>query len=634
VKFLSYFGELCDNFITDGTETMTRRTLGARPRFTTVLVWIVVALLAGCSSEPGAGSNNDDPREASPPDSGEGELLDAADVRERDGSVTPDGGRDDAGDGGGEPGTVYALSESPYTTLQGLWAPAELTDAARTAMNSGELAVTDGSRFGEFGIGVQFEAGKSWIEHDELAPNFRRGDTTERRSLLYFWEAADPQMIDEESPIRFEGTTAAPMGSTYRPQSHVIAQVFESQVRSARRISEQSGRPFDFAFIAGDMTDGGQENELEWTTSIMAGGRIDPDSGIDDDPIPGPGNDFTDPFHAIGIGVPWYPAVGNHETLYMGIIPATDTIQQAAVGDQVLDFTDQLPLLRHIDSASNGFRDASTPNADVVTEGTTPADPKRRILDLGQVLSALQASGGEPAGHGIDDNNVFEELGYYGFHPIPGKPIRFIVINTLIEAGVATGGMKRQQLDWIDQELRRAEIAGEMVIVGSHHRASDFGPLSVVSGGELKSLLSSYDNVIMHVAGHGHHNAKKLIRPGGSHDPEQGYWEIMCASTVDFPMQSRILEVVYEGDGFLSVYVTNMEQNAAEGTMAREALDLAVGRKYFSNRSYRDSWEGSLETMNLLLRFKLNAKVTQSIESADWPTRIESEETLEQLDGP
>jgi 3',5'-cyclic AMP phosphodiesterase CpdA len=612
---------------------MTTRLAVRRASGALLLLCVIACCSAGCES--GTDQKDEAHRQVDPSDTAglDGSDDTASDTSSRDaadGSQASDAEQDATDDDVPE----YALSAAPYTTLQGLWAPSPLSDAAKSAMG-GEIGVTDIARFADYDIGVQFEAGKPWVIHGELAPGFRQGSGGERSSLLYFWEAADPQMIDEESPIRFAGTTIAPMGSTYRPQSHLIAQVFESQVRSARRISEASGRPFDFAFIAGDMTDGGQENELAWTIDILAGGVIDPDSGVDDDPVPGPGNDFGDPFRSPGIGVPWYPAVGNHETLYMGTFPATDAVQEAAVGDQVIDFTDDLPLLRNIDTASNGFRDGSTPYGDVVTGGTTPLDPKRRILDLGQVLSALQAGGGEPVGHGIDDNNVFEELGYYSFHPIPGKPIRFIVINTLLRnLPTALGGISRTQFEWVEDELKSAQRNGELVIVGSHHRASDFGPVSVVSGGEFKSLLASYDNVVLHVAGHGHHNAKKLVRPSGSHDPEQGYWEIMCSSTVDFPMQSRIIELVYEGDGYLSVYVTNMEQNAADGTLARWALDLAVARKFFVNRSYRDKWEEGLDTMNLLLRFKLTSKITQAIEAEEWPARVESEETLQQLSGP
>lgn len=614
--------------------TCTTRSRYLRTFFVSIAA---AGLLAGCDFSAGDGQGGDDHRQVSEPDaSGIDSGRDAADTTDTSGDTSgDDAGQGDA-DAGGPSGPAYALSAEPYTTLQALWAPRPLSQDTISAIVTREIRITDIDRYDDYDIGVELEPGQPWVEHDDLAPGFQQGAGAGRKSLLYFWETADPQMIDEESPIRFAGTTLAPIGSTYRPQSHLIAQAYEAQVRSARRISDMSGRPFDFAFIAGDMTDGGQENELDWTTHILTGGRIDPDSGVDDDPVPGPGNDFADPFESIGIGVPWYPAIGNHETLYSGLFPASEALKAAAVGDEVIDFTSSLPLFGGIEGASNGFRDASTPNADVVTEGHTPADPRRRILDLGEVLSALHDAPGEPAGHGIDSNNLFEELGYYSFHPLAGKPVRFIVLNTLHPTlSTASGGMSRAQFEWLEDELDDAERAGELVIVGSHHKSADLGPSSIVGSGELRALLSSYDNVILHVAGHGHHNSKELIRPGGNHQPEQGYWEIMCASTVDFPMQSRIIELVYEGGGYLSVYVTNLEQNAARDTMGHRALDLAAGRKYFiRGAGYRDGWEDSLDTVNLLLRFKLPAKVVESIEASDWPTRVESEETLSTLSGP
>jgi 3',5'-cyclic AMP phosphodiesterase CpdA len=603
------------------------------------LISVLAALIAGaaCSPSPGGDQSDDPPREVSPADVAGGvedaSSADDAEVADGGDADRTDVDQPDADEQPAAP--VYELSARPYTTLQALWAPRPLSEAARQAMSSGDVSVTDIARYAEFDIGVQLEEGQPWVEHDELAPGFVAGEPDARRSLLYFWEAADPQMIDQESPIRFAGTTVAPMGSTYRPQSHLIAQIFESQVRSARRIGELGGRTFDFAFIAGDLTDGGQENELDWTLEILAGGIIHPDSGVEDDPVAGPGNDYTDPFWSEGIGVPWYAALGNHETNYMGFFPASDTIQEAAVGDRVIDFTSDLPILRNIDGASNGFRDASTVDGEVVTEGTTPADARRRILELGEVLDAIYRAGGQPAGHGLDANNVFEELGYFSFQPIEGRPIRFIVLNTVIRTtSSAMGGMDRRQFEWLEQQLTQARRADELVIVGSHHKPSAFAPFSIVSGGDLEELLASYDNVLMHVAGHGHKNTKQVIRPDGDHGPERGYWEIMCSSTVDFPLQSRIIELVYEGQGFLSVYVTNLEHNAADGTLARAAFDLAAGRKYFADRSYRSSWEEQRAKMNMVLRFKLADRYAQALEAHQWPERVESQETLLALEGP
>ena len=82
--------------------------------------------------------------------------------------------------------------------------------------------------------------------------------------------------------------------------------------------------------------DGSQRNEFTWFLTALNGGVIDPDSGIDDDPVPGPGNDYNDPFFSDGLPVPWFAALGNHETQYnggFGIL--TDEIRAAAAADQV-----------------------------------------------------------------------------------------------------------------------------------------------------------------------------------------------------------------------------------------------------------------------------------------------------------
>ncbi|MFT4976446.1 MAG: hypothetical protein ACI8S6_002343, partial [Myxococcota bacterium] len=198
--------------------------------------------------------------------------------------------------------TAGPLTEAPYTTLQAAWQPLVPPAETVAAIEAGELRVTDLERFEEAGLGVVLVDGHPWLEDDTLAPGFTNGG--DRRSLLYIWQAADPQLIDEESPIRFEAFEAI-----YRPQGHLTTQVFDAHVATARRISEASGRPIDFAVIAGDLTDGGQENELGWFITTMAGGTIDPDSGADDDPVAGPGNDHSDLILAGGIGAPWYAAL-------------------------------------------------------------------------------------------------------------------------------------------------------------------------------------------------------------------------------------------------------------------------------------------------------------------------------------
>ena len=144
---------------------------------------------------------------------------------------------------------AYPLSELAYTALQAVWEPLAPPAATLAMIDDSSLKVTEHDRFFELGLGVRRSAGNQWIEKLDLAPGYPSSPPGERRSLLYIWQAADPQVIDEESPIRLEGFELL-----YRSHGHLSTQVFEAHVRTARRISELSGRPFDFDVRAGDLS--------------------------------------------------------------------------------------------------------------------------------------------------------------------------------------------------------------------------------------------------------------------------------------------------------------------------------------------------------------------------------------------
>jgi 3',5'-cyclic AMP phosphodiesterase CpdA len=541
---------------------------------------------------------------------------------------------------------AYPLDDSPWTTLQAVWAPRAPSLDTVEAIGSRALTVTEAARFEEFGLGATLVSGETWLEVNDLAPGWASYVTSttaaaaERASLLWFWQSADPQLIDEESPIRFEGVYALTFGSTYRPQDHLITQVFESHVRTARRIADAS-RPFDFAFVAGDMTDTGQENELDWLIATLAGGTIDPDSGAADDPVPGPGNDHQDPFDSVGIGAPWYAALGNHETLYIGTFAMTDAIRAAAIGDEVYPGLKDVGI-PEFDGVRSGYRDGSTPDAQIVTTGKTPPDPRRQILSQQAILQKLFDAPGEPAGHGLVADDVDSDRAYFAFSPLPGKPIRFIVLNTLqqdLGAKVSEGSlgeMDAVQFAWLKTQLDAA--ADQIVIIGSHHRSSDLIEASKVPAADLAAEIGKRGNVVLHVTGHGHRNDRVEISNAAF---ESGpavavpYWELMLASTVDFPMQSRIFEFVYEGGGYLSIYATNLDHNAAAGTPADRARHLAAAHVFFENDEYRDLWEGERPSRNMLLRVQLPATVQAAVEAAGaWEPTIHSEAILAEFSDP
>jgi 3',5'-cyclic AMP phosphodiesterase CpdA len=528
-----------------------------------------------------------------------------------------------AGCGGGEKAQPpdYLLSDSAYTTLQAVWEPLVPPAATQAMIDDSSLKATDHDRFAELGLGVRLAAGNGWIERLELAPGFTAGSAGDRRSLLYIWQAADPQIIDEESPIRLEG-----FEGLYRSHGHLTTQVFEAHVRSAQRISDLSGRPFDFGVVAGDLSDGGQLNELRWMLTIMNGGIVDPDSGYDDDPVDGPGNDYNDPFRSDGLDVPLYVALGNHDAMYNGGFDVVDEeLREAAQGSSVYDF----PLF------TNGFRDGSTVNADVVLDGRAQPDPERTPLYLEEAVEQVQNAGVFPSKDGKS---------YYSVKPLEGKPIRLVVLCTINSnpTGIGRGSqghLDQQQFQWLQAELDAADAANELLIVLSHHKTDDFVEDSPVSGIELATVLEASQGTVLHLTGHGHRNKNAVFpQPQGGAD-EFGYWELMQASTIDFPMQSRIIEIVDEGNGYLSVCCTNLDHNSTEDSLAHYGRRTGAGRRSFQGitDAYGDVealWAADLPAQNLLLRIPIPQDLRNELAKHDWPASIESEETLKSLDGP
>ena len=524
---------------------------------------------------------------------------------------------------------VYKLDEKVTTSLQQIWAPFDPPKATFDAMHERSLRATQFREFADYGFQTQLEAGEVWFENNDLAKNYSHDTHALEKSLLYFWWTADPQIIDEESPIRFAGTDVLPMVSTYRPQEHVAIHVFEAHVRTAARISQLSGRPFDFAFVGGDLTDGGQENELHWSLTALAGGTIDPDSGRDDDPVPGPGNDYNDPFTSDGIGVPFYVTLGNHETLYTGVFPATQDVQVAAIGNEVFPLIQNTLGIEESDGFANGYRDGRTQDGNVVTHGKTPKDNKRRILDRYETLATIFSTNGEPEHHGLTAENVAAGNGYYSFFPHPGKPLRFIVLNTLtkISGTFDRGYIDMTQYEWLVQELQTAAKQNELVLVGAHHPQDMMDSASPISGSELENLLLDYSNVVAMLVGHGHENRRQLIKKS----THRGYWELMVASTVDFPTQTRMIELVLEQPSVLKIYSTVLDHNAAPESLAFQARLWAMGRRYLTLHYTRANWQATLSARNMLLRIQIPEAIDQTLRQYAWPERIESIETLAKL---
>jgi len=518
----------------------------------------------------------------------------------------------------------YGLTEKPYTSLQQVWVPKEPSPGVRAMMDDGRFTVYEHQRYAENGLGASQEAGIPWIEHRELAPDFP-GEGKERRSLAYILAIADPQIIDEESPIRMDGYP-----SVYRPHGQLTPQLFEAHVRTAQRISDHSSRPFDFTVIAGDLTDTSQQNELEWMIVALNGGVIDPDSGIDDDPVPGPGNDYNDPFFSRGLDSPWYAALGNHDVLHVGGFGLIDQRLRDAARDDHL-FTDST-----LASIWGGYVAGDTIDHQVILDESviTPADDARLPLNQRELLQALYDAGGNPVGHGLSQDDVTANRGYFSVNPLPGKPIRMIVLDTTDEeesslGRAQQGSMDAVQFSWLHEALVAAAGRRELVIIISHHRLEDFHDQSEVAPQMIRELLAASENVILHLTGHGHRDTKTLNTLNGN----SRYWELMTASTIDFPLQSRIVELVDERNGYLSIYITNFDHNSDQATLAHEARQLAAGKLAFGTSGFDGDtvsfWEEDVKSQNLLLRVAIHDEISDNLAAIDdWPETVDSVETL------
>ena len=308
-----------------------------------------------------------------------------------------------------------------------------------------------------------------------------------------------------------------------------------------------------------------------------------------------------------GVPVPTYMANGNHDGLVQGNEDAIGPMEDIATGCfKIAQSTSTLPIGPNPDpkqlfSPGVGF-------------AVRPDVSGRHFLDRVQ-LKRVYSSGSQADGHGFSYVDP-AELAASGFSATywardlkPG--FRFISIDTVSEGGVvqasADGNIDDPQFRWLKKELDRAEADGKLVIAFAHHpirsltasppdeaaqRCSgrydasgsysnpdesghdanpgcDLDPrpsTPIHQGDDLRALFNAHSNVIAYVAGHTHENK---ILPCGSEDgcPAGGnWWEINTAAIADWPQQSRLIELMDNGDGTLSIF----------GTLTDQAAPLAV----------------------------------------------------------
>jgi metallophosphoesterase (TIGR03767 family) len=286
-----------------------------------------------------------------------------------------------------------------------------------------------------------------------------------------------------------------------------------------------------------------------------------------------------------GTAVPTYVANGNHDGLVQGNQAAISAIDGIAVGC-FKPLVPSFELRALIEAVSGAF---------------VRPDANRRYVDKAQ-LKAVYAGGAQSDAHGFSFVEAAQNTAsngaaaYYAWDPKPG--VRFISIDTISEGGIiavsADGNLDDPQFQWLRNEIATAEAARKLIVVFGHHPirsltanvtdelapactrndshghdvnpGCDRDPRSsspIHLGRDMQGLLSAHPNVIAYVTGHTHENRVMACGAEAGCPAGANWWEINTAAEIDWPQQSRLIEVMENADGTLSIFGTLVDHSAS-----------------------------------------------------------------------
>ncbi len=292
-------------------------------------------------------------------------------------------------------------------------------------------------------------------------------------------------------------------------------------------------------------------------------------------------------FTAPGLTVPWLAAYGNHEGLIQGVGRMTPQLAAALVGGRkptaLPPGIDRDAAYELFVTGAQAFFDGAvfdSPAADVV------ADPARRPVTRRQFVEAHFGPGARPFGHGFGERNRRDGTAYYCHDlPLPTPHpryagVRLVALDTSCLLGGADGALDVEQLRWLEGVLRevhtthlaadgtpvRGGDVDRLVVLFSHHSlqtlTNDLGSpadghdsllgvgpeghaVPIATAAEVEALVHRYPNVVLWLTGHTHINSVRARRsPHAPAGRPGGFWEVTTCSVMDWPCQTRVVELV------------------------------------------------------------------------------------------
>jgi hypothetical protein len=337
--------------------------------------------------------------------------------------------------------------------------------------------------------------------------------------------------------------------------------------------------------------------------------------------------------------LPFYVTNGNHDTLVQGNEDANREFEQIATGCLKTLASTVTPV-----PCTNPDPDCMPPVLQMLQNPSAfmlvPPDQDRQFASKPQVKQIYGANG-EDNNHGFGLVDAAQNTAsngsasYYAWDPPETPGFRFISIDTNSEGGVvqssADGNIDDPQWQWLKGQLDAAKTADKLVVIFGHHpvrsltsetpdeaaspctvpdvHGHDTNPgcdldprnSSPVHLGEdeqpgdpresFVELMDQYPNVVTYVPGHTHENrVNPFLRSDGT-----VWWEINTAAVADWPTQSRLIEIMDNHDGTLSIFGTVIDHASdptappagnASGFTANQLA--AIGR----NLTYNDTNSG------------------------------------------
>jgi Calcineurin-like phosphoesterase len=196
------------------------------------------------------------------------------------------------------------------------------------------------------------------------------------------------------------------------------------------------------------------------------------------------------------------------------------------------------------------------------TAMTVTADPDRKAITTHEHILEHFLTSGSPVGHGYQQANLAHEIAYYAFDQ--GTRLRCVVLDTVNHFGGWQGCLDPEQLHWLETQLAAADDSGRQVVLFSHHpvetMVNDRCPEGTrrVLAAELTEVLLRHPSVALWLNGHTHEHRITAITDGLA----RGFWQVTTASHIDWPQQSRLVEIGEAADGTLLVACTVLDSAA------------------------------------------------------------------------